>query len=214
MLDGNVERSASAHQPGRQRQTFFAGNYGSDVGRNVYVNQDNYIYARTRNLSGNAGHGDFYGYWSPASALMWPRQWSGNIMHTNQGANYVTFPTTAPGEVSVCPEPLKWNPWPIGPNDHYCLIGRVSTETHPNPIPDITRMTDFAQYIRDNPNMCWRNVSMIDSNMPQTSFNVVYDQGDDPGLMMVLISGTNMPVAGGRPRPRSPSTARRPARRR
>src|SRR5690349_13631817 len=78
-------------------QSFFAGNYTSDVGKNVYVNQDNYIYARAKNLSGVSAEGDFYGYWSPASALMWPRQWSGNAMKTNTGQSYVTFPTTAPG---------------------------------------------------------------------------------------------------------------------
>jgi len=119
-------------------QSFFAGNYASDVGKNAVVNQDNFIYARAKNLSANSATGEFYGYWCPASALMWPKQWSGNAMKTNQGAGYVTFPATPPGGVVVCPEPLKWNPRPIGPNDHYCLVGRVSTESHPNPIPDVT----------------------------------------------------------------------------
>jgi hypothetical protein len=177
-------------------QTFFAGNYASDVGENPFVDQDNFIYGRAKNLSANSATGDFHAYWSPASALMWPKQWSGNIMQTNQGANYTTFPLTPPNEIAVCGEPLKWNPRPIGPNDHYCLVGRVVTESHPNPIPNVTRLPDFAQYIRDNPNMCWRNVVLVDGNRPETTFNVSYDQGDEAGLMIVQIAGTSLPVAG------------------
>ena len=177
-------------------QSFFAGNYASDVGKNAVVNQDNFIYARAKNLSANSATGEFYGYWCPASALMWPKQWSGNAMKTNQGAGYVAFPATPPGGVVVCPEPLKWNPRPIGPNDHYCLVGRVSTESHPNPIPDVTRLPAFAQYIRNNPNMCWRNVVLIDANMPTTTFDVGYDQGSEAGMMIVQIAGTSLPVAG------------------
>jgi hypothetical protein len=177
-------------------QTLFAGNYGSDVGRNVSVNQDNFIYARAKNLSGNSASGDFYAYWSPASILMWPKQWSGNVMQTNTGASHVAFPTTPPGGIAVASEALKWNPRQIGSNDHYCLIGRVSTESHPNPIPDVTRLPAFAQYIRDNPDVCWRNVTLIDANMPTTSFSVGYDQGDLPGLMIVQIAGSYLPVAG------------------
>ena len=112
-------------------QTFFAGNYASDVGKNPFVDQDNFIYGRAKNLSANSATGDFHAYWSPASALMWPKQWSGNIMQTNQGANYTTFPLTPPNEIAVCGEPLKWNPRPIGPNDHYCLVGRVVTSRIP-----------------------------------------------------------------------------------
>jgi hypothetical protein len=177
-------------------QTFFAGNYGADVGTNPFVNQDNFIYARAKNLSGNSATGDYSAYWPPASVLMWPKQWSGNVMQSNQGANYVTFPLTPPGGIAVCSEPLKWNPRPIGPNDHYCLVGRVSTESHPNPIPNVTRLPDFAQYIRDNPDMCWRNVALVDGNQPETVFNVAYDQGDTAGLMIVQVAGTALPVAG------------------
>jgi hypothetical protein len=127
---------------------------------------------------------------------MWPKQWSGNAMQSNQGTSSVTFPLTPPGGIAVCSEPLKWNPRPIGPNDHYCLVGRVSTESHPNPIPNVTRLPDFAQYIRDNPNMCWRNVALVDGNQPETVFNVAYDQGDTAGLMIVQVAGASLPVAG------------------
>ena len=60
----------------------------------------------------------------------------------------------------------------------------------------MTRLPDFAQYIRDNPNMCWRNVALVDGNRPETTFNVSYDQGDEAGLMIVQIAGTALPVAG------------------
>ena len=85
----------------------------------------NFIYARAKNLSANSATGDYYADWSPASAPMWPKQWSDNVMQTNQGANYTTFPPTPPGEIAVCGEPLKWNPRPLGPNNYYCLVGRV-----------------------------------------------------------------------------------------
>ncbi len=156
-------------------QTFFPGNYGADVGTNPFVNQDNFVYARAKNLPGNSATGDWSGYWSPASVLMWPKP---------------------PGGIAVCSEPLKWNPRPIGPNDHYCLVGRVSTGSHPNPIPNVTRLPDFAQYIRNNPDMCWRNVALVDGNQPETVFNVAYGQGDTAGLMIVQVAGTSLPVAG------------------
>jgi hypothetical protein len=176
-------------------QKFFTDNYGSDVGQNPVVNQDNFIYSRAKNLAATAATGDYYGYWSPASALMWPKEWSGNVMTTAQGADHVVFPSTLPNGIAVCSEPLKWKPSRLGPNDHYCLVGRVVTAAHPNPIPNVMKLPDFAQYIRDNPNMCWRNVTLIEGAQPTTIYNVNYDQGTEAGMMIVQIAGTFLPVA-------------------
>src|SRR5262245_15986230 len=173
-------------QPAADWQTRFGqSSYGSDVGTNPVVDQPNYIYGRSKNLHNGAQTGKFYCYWSKASALNWPKQWSGNAMQTNTGADHVDFSAAKLGDIAVCSEALKWNPRPIGGGDHYCLVGRVTTNNHPNPIPNVTIMPDFAQYIRDNPNMCWRNVALISEAQPTTIFDVSYDQGDEAGMMVV-----------------------------
>jgi hypothetical protein len=183
-------------QPAIDWQTRFGqSSYGTDVGTNPVVDQDNYIYGRSKNLRGGPQFGKFYCYWSKASAITWPKQWSGNAMRTNTGADHVDFSAAKTGDVAVCSEPLKWNPRKIDGNDHYCLIGRVTTNEHPNPIPNVTIMPDFAQYIRDNPNMCWRNVALVSEAQPTTIFDIGYDQGDEAGMMVVQVSGTHLPVA-------------------
>ncbi len=151
-------------QPVADPQQFFTTNYNADPGKNLEGGQYNYIYLRARNLSSSAANGTAYMYYSKASLLLWPSLWSQNQLQTSQNNGSTTISAPAQGAIAVATDPFLWSPAPIS-DDHYCLVSRISTTAHPNPIPaDFSSMDQFAQYVLANPGVGWRNVSVVDFN--------------------------------------------------
>lgn len=144
---------------------------------NIYWNSTspvtNYIYIRTTNLypGANPWYPDpetgvlvpnqLYLYYSLASLLLMPSQWSNQMIPTAAGQSPATTTATVQGEHGVAAPVFQWvtNPPPQG--DHYCLIARAVTHGHPNPIPRDGTLTNFCNYVRDNPSVAWRNVSVV-----------------------------------------------------
>lgn len=172
---------------------FFTDNYGSDVGQDLIANAQNYLYMRAKNLSDSATTGSFYLYYSKASLLLYPSQWQNNALSTSSGSNSVPIPSTAAGAIAVGADPFTWQPQMIN-DDHYCLIGRIVTDAHPNPIPATGSIDDFAKYIAGNPGMGWRNVKVIDSGSPTFTMPVQYNQGSTSGTMSIIMTCTNVPA--------------------
>ncbi len=155
--------------------TFFKGNYGQDVGKDIYKDQYNYIYTRAKNLAQGPEAGKIHLYYSRASLLLWPSLWSANVIQTEQGADMATVNAQSFAEVVVpdADAAFFWKPAPLpDPSDHYCLISRVETGTHPNPIPPDGSITDFAQYVMYNPAVGWRNVALVDHDTPTVQVRV------------------------------------------
>jgi hypothetical protein len=153
--------------------TFFKGNYGQDVGKDIYNGQYNYIYTRAKNLAFGPKTGQIHLYYSPASLLLWPSLWSANAIEPETGGPSVTVNAQALGEVTAADTAFLWQPPPLAnPHDHYCLVSRVVTDTHPNPIPADGSITDFAQYVMNNPAVGWRNVRLVDHDTPSQQFRV------------------------------------------
>ncbi len=153
--------------------TFFKSNYGQDVGKDIYKGQYNYIYTRAKNLAFGPKTGKIYLYFSRASLLLWPSLWSANAIQTEQGGAAAAVSAQGLGEVVVPDSAFLWQPPPLpDPQDHYCLVSRVETDTHPNPIPPDGSITDFAQYVMCNPAVGWRNVRLVDHDTPSLQFRV------------------------------------------
>ena len=173
-------------------------NWVKDFGSSTDASTANYIYLRGRNLGAAGSSGRLYLYFSPGSLLLFPtdplvpkKGWSKNPLKTSKGAEYVTVDPAADARF-VTTEPFLWVPEPIS-NDHYCLIGRVATEAHPNEIPTTGNLNDFARYISEHPNMAWRNVITRSPQYPTWSTATEYSQGDVGGDVYVFLRVENAP---------------------
>jgi hypothetical protein len=152
--------------------TYFTGNYNSDPNQSVIVNQNNLLYMRGKNLGTQTSGGNCYLYWCPSSLLMLPTQWTQNAMQANVGGQwqpYNTLPQVAGGAISVTQVPFTWSPAPPPAGQHYCTIGAVSTQAHPwstSNIPTFPNWDSFVMWVRNNQNICWRNITLVDNPNP------------------------------------------------
>lgn len=175
--------------------TFFSGNYNQDVGKDVLLNEQNFIYARMMNLSGAAADGSVSLYYSPASLLLWPSVWMTNQLKTSDGSTSVPVSAASQG-IAVTNNPFTWTPSAPNPGDHYCLISQVITSAHPNilpPNPPLTSMDQLANFVCSNPQIGWRNVQTItDPNAPLWQQTVNYTQGATTCQVYIFLQCTGV----------------------
>lgn len=109
-------------------------------------------------------------YWAKAStALSYPNPWMGGITYTPTGASMgnqigtLNIPVLQPGE-----ETILTFPWIVpNPNDygtdgdqwHFCLLTRISATNDPM---TFTETTDLNANVRNNNNIAWKNVTVVD----------------------------------------------------
>jgi len=152
------------------------GNWYKDIGQNLQANQYNYIYLRGRSLYPTPPEtGTVSLFYTPASLIMWPQQWVKNTIKTEQGADTVEFGNTTFGEIVTGSEPFSWDPPPLANSgDHYCLISRVATTGHPDPVPtSFSTIQDFINWVANNPGVAWRNVVLVNpGGAPQIQVRV------------------------------------------
>ncbi|MCI1780020.1 MAG: hypothetical protein LKI53_08730 [Bacteroidales bacterium] len=177
-------------------QYFLIDNWDKDVGKDLVAKMQNYIYVRATNLAGKTQTGKLYLYYCKASLLLYPNFWQNNIIKVANGKDYFEFSVDNDGKVVSSDEDqgtFIWSPEMIS-NDHYCLIGRVVTPDHPNPIPDVGDIDDFAKFIANNPNYGQRNVTIVDKDTPDVSIPVEYAQGKLGGEMRIILTCKELPV--------------------
>ncbi len=176
--------------------TVFTNNFNSDVGTNVRINEANYIYVRGRNNAAGATSGKAYLYYSPASLLNWPSIWSQNVIRPSEGADFISVGASAGGgAIWVADRPFCWIPGPLPATDnHYCLVGRVSTAAHPNDIPSAGTLEDFAKFVCQNRGYAWHNVSMVTGNPPTWTQTIQYSQGAVGGMVYIFLACHNIPI--------------------
>ena len=147
-----------------------------DIGKDLTANANNVIYLRGISHNPKGTKARFYLYYSPASLLMYPGQWQNNQIPCSNGQKYYETEELKQGDLAVTKTPFLWNPSGIK-GDHYCLIGRVVTDEHPNPIPKAEDVKEFSKFIAGNPNYCMRNISVVEKDIPDYSVAVQYEQG-------------------------------------
>lgn len=152
------------------------GQWFKDVGRDLVVNANNVIYLRGISHNPEKSKAKFYLYYSQASLLMYPSQWKDHLIPCSNGKEYYETGDLQQGDLVVTETPYLWKPSGIR-NDHYCLIGRVVTDEHPNPIPDAKDVKEFTKFIACNPNYCMRNIALVEKDVPDYSVAIDYEQG-------------------------------------
>ncbi len=162
----------------------------ADCGKDLLANVGNYIYMRAFNLNTIEEDVKFHLYYSPASLLMYPGKWKDNALKTSGGQAYAEAKGVNQGVIVVASDSFCWKP-AIIKDDHYCLVGRVETASHPNPIPELEQIPDFAKFISENPGFAWRNVSVVSKDIPDYSITLDYDQGKTTESMYFVITCLN-----------------------
>ncbi len=158
-----------------------------DIGTDLLADQQNYLYVRAKNLHQGANNGDTQLYYSPASLILWPEQWSNNALSTQTGARQVSLKAAGFGQIAVGDNPFTWRPSQPQPGDHYCLIARTSTAEHPNPVPGpFSSMDAWVTFLRDNPGFAWRNVSTITRDTPSLQVDVQLSVPEQCQLYVLL----------------------------
>lgn len=117
-------------------------------------------------------------YWAKAStALSYPNPWMGGITYNPTGASMgspigtLNIPVLQPGE-----ETILTFPWIVpNPNDygtdgdqwHFCLLARITATNDPM---TSTETTDLNANVRNNNNIAWKNVTVVDI-LPNNTVN-------------------------------------------
>lgn len=161
-----------------------------DIGQNLTANANNVIYLRGISHNSRKTKAKFYLYYSKASLLLYPDQWKNNLIPCSSGTDYFETEQLNQGDLAVTQLPYIWKPSAIEKNDHYCLIGRIVTEEHPNPIPSAQDVKDFAKFIACNPNYSMRNIVLVDKDVPDYSVEIQYAQGNIGATMHFVIENS------------------------
>jgi hypothetical protein len=174
--------------------------WNSDVGQPTVLNQQNYFYVRAKNLHDGPQEATFELYYCPRSLFLFPSLWCESIMTTSDGHTQVEATAEQKGDVLVPTNAFtnvtaNQQKVPIS-DEHHCLIARVITTDHPNPLPgdDISDMDALAEYMLDNPNMAWRNVALVRKDIPTFTHYFDLDTGDDAGTVLMGLDCKNITV--------------------
>jgi hypothetical protein len=166
--------------------------WNSDVGQPTTLNQQNYFYVRAKNLSDGAATATLKLYYCPQHLFLFPGLWVENLMATSDGKTEVSASAGKKGDILVPDRPFT--NVPIS-QEHHCLIGQVITNAHPNPVPmNISDMGALAQYILSHPNMAWRNVVLVQKDIPTFTHYFNLDTGDEGGEVLMGVSCKNITV--------------------
>jgi hypothetical protein len=175
-----------------------AASFNSDPGQPTVSQQVNYFYVRTKNLAAGAESGTVSLYYCPQNLFLFPSLWSKNQMKTSSGKTSLPLSAAAANAVSVTGEAFTYTPVS---DIHSCLIAQVQTQANPNPLPadgTIANMSDLATYICNHPNMGWRNVVLVDHDVPTFINNIAVDTTSlKPGTnatMLIGVSYTNLSI--------------------
>ena len=174
--------------------TFFADNYGDSWNRSLTPGIRNYIYLRAKNLKNSSQNGHVNLYWSKASLLMYPSYWANNALLNENGDYDIPFSELPPNGIFVTENPYIWTPGDIS-GDHYCMVSRVVTPDHPNPLPSDSELKDvgsLANYVGNNPNVGWRNIALGDgSGIIENT--LAFSQGSEEDQTYLQIEVKNAP---------------------
>jgi hypothetical protein len=165
---------------------------GPDLGKETVLQQMNYFYVRGKNLFDGERKGTFELYYCPENLFLFPSMWRNNRIETSDGKDSLSVIAKSKGDILVPNQPFRFQPMS---SIHNCLICRVITEGHPNPLPgdgEITGMTELANYILDHPNMAWRNVALVQRDIPTFVRDFNLDMGDDEGRVHMYLECKNV----------------------
>ncbi len=166
--------------------------YDSDVGKETVLNQTNYFYIRGKNLYDGARTAKFEMYYCPSNVFLWPSLWVDNQLKTSAGETQVEASVAAKDDVVVPVNAFTHLP---KSTLHHCTIGRVITDGHPNPMPEagsIADITALAKFMLDHPGFCWRNIVLVNKDVPTFTHYFDFDTGEDSGKILIGMGCKNI----------------------
>lgn len=146
---------------------------GSDP---VEIGNDNYIYIRVHNdVGGIATDIHVKVYYAPLSTTCGPEVW--------EYIGQLDFYDIA-ADTDAVSDALVWEDVPDpGAAGHFCIIASIEGAGDPHPDPSgITNASQYMDFIRDNNNICYRNVTFEDEmadTSRKRSFNIGGFAGDE-----------------------------------
>lgn len=175
-----------------------ADGWAKDYGKSCVQDRSNFVYFRAKNLGEKSQSGKLYLYWSKASLLLYPSLWQCNQLKLQSGDECYPFEDVAPGKAFISGTDFSKGAFLFKPEaisgDHYCLIGRIVTEDHPNPIPAKSEIKTFAEFIATHPAYVQRNVALVTQEASDISTTVDYEQGETGAEVQFQIECCNVPV--------------------
>ncbi|MBB5334633.1 S8 family peptidase [Chryseobacterium koreense] len=134
-------------------------------------NTPNYVKIRVINKSRvpSTGNERLKLYWAKASTgLSYPNPWNGGVFHPTTGApmgnpvGSVSIPVLQPGQETILSFPwIVPNPANYNNEDqwHFCLLTRIESVDDPMTVAETT---DLNANVRNNNNIAWKNVTVVD----------------------------------------------------
>lgn len=186
-------------QQTQQPLPWFTSTWAVDNGMNVIANVNNYVYVRGKNLKTSATSGTVYLYCTPSSLLLNVSYWTNNPISTGSGTSAPLVDVNnntqiAAGAICVGKTPFLLNQT-VPQGFHYCLITRVVTPDHLNPIPtSFANTSQFINWVVDNPNVAWRNINVVAPTNGAVSQSQSYENLDAAAeTYWIVAQGTNFP---------------------
>jgi len=136
--------------------------YDVDKGTDITATLRNYIYVRGASPLSTEGFVELY--FISSSLLLHPSDWTKNQLKDEKGNTRIPF--TAPSnQRMVLSTPFVWDN-PVA-DQHYCLVSRIITKRHPNPIPTSFAGSDgFYKWLKESPGIGWRNITFVNPSLP------------------------------------------------
>ena len=148
---------------------FFSSNYNADPNIVVEPQNNNFIYARVKNI-GDEASGEVYVnlYANHLSLYMDPRKWENNRVPTVRGNNYSTISKVNPGQIAATDDYFLFNAQKY--NGNCCFVCSAGSEKNPD-YSWINTRDKYFNWVANNPNVATRNMV--------TSYNYTIKQFED-----------------------------------
>jgi len=147
--------------------SWFSDTWAQDPGQNVTGGTNSIVFLRGRNLKGIATTATAFLYAAPSSLLLNSNIWSQSPLSTASGSSFATLAdvngaaSIGPNDICAHTDPFVLN-LPVPTNFHYCMVARIVTPDHANPIPPpFQSNADFVTWVVQNPNVAWRNITVF-----------------------------------------------------
>ncbi|MCD4737228.1 MAG: fibrobacter succinogenes major paralogous domain-containing protein, partial [Bacteroidales bacterium] len=156
----------------------------------LYPNRKNYVYVKIRNKGCNYVNGDVNVFWAKASpSLSWPEPWDGSVTNPLMGGIIGIQPVSSlvPGGSAVLE--FEWvpeNPANYGSDqNHFCLLAEFDSQEDPMTFPAIPG--DLCGYVRNNNNVAWKNITVVDEDKKKCGF-LVANYSLSPGTKKLVFN--------------------------
>ncbi|MFW9973012.1 MAG: S8 family serine peptidase [Candidatus Odinarchaeota archaeon] len=125
------------------------------LGENIIHGQDNFIYIRLNNRGNAPDSVNVSLYWAKSSTFIHPSDWT--LINT------ISVNNIQPGELRVVDRSIIWQSNQIPRPGNYCLIAVVNSVRDPLEIPnEFASAGEYFDFIRNNNNICFRNISIVE----------------------------------------------------